>query len=736
MSPDRRPGAARMRNRLFVPIGVIAAALMVALTLGVTSNIGVAGAQTPNTFIEVCKQGNVSNPTPAGFPFNINGGETFYVPVGGCSDQAVTSGTNKVTELPDPTGASLLQSITVAPKSANLHRKITNTAKQAGWAQVDVTAGKTVTTTFTNEPNSGQLKVCKVVAAGSPLIGTNFTFTEQAGGTTVGPFSLTAEVAGSSNPAACGGLTTYPVGTNVTVTEAALSNTTDVSISGVTVNGTPIDFNANPATAGGGGSAVATVAAGATTIVDVTNTVTTPPQTGYLEICKQSGDAFVPAAPPGSPNGWEFTISGNGQWVNQWVLAGQCSGDTQLPVGVYTVTEDDIPFPYFVSSITGDPTAPQSTNLGNGTGTFAVAANTAETATFTNSTLQGQVKVCKTLPNNSADQPLAGMPFNFNVVDAAGTQVVTVTVPAIGETQCSVDPVFLPQGSHAYVTEQSVPNVAVTGVSVTPASQQGSGTNSTTADIIVGSSIAAGNFTNEALGWVEVCKDYADASTAGVTFNFSVNGGPSFPVVAGQCSAPIQVPAGTATVQELETNADFYLQSVSAYGYPNGNELISGPTNGEIWVGVPYGGVGDETIATFTNAVQQAELKICTQESSADANLAGVSFTYDYSITDDGVTAPGSVTLVEPAAGAQPACSGMITGIPVVNPLSDGGGVPVVSITSLAPTVTDVDITNIQYQGNGGPQSIPALPASFPATQTFAIGAGANVSTWTNGRTA
>jgi hypothetical protein len=273
-------------------------------------------------------------------------------------------------------------------------------------------------------------------------------------------------------------------------------------------------------------------------------------------------------------------------------------------------------------------------------------------------------------------------------------------------------------------------------VQVIPASANGSGTTSTSADVIVVPGIASASFTNEALGYVEVCKTAADASTSGVTFNFSVNGGSSFPVVAGQCSAPFQVPAGTATVQELETNPNFYLQSVTAEGYPEGNALISGPTsNGTVTVAVPFGGVGNETVVTYTDAVQRGQFKICTQESSPDANLAGQKFTYNYSVTDNGVTPSGSVTLIEPASPGI-TCSGLISGVPVVNPLSAGGGVPQVTITSVAPTVPAVDVTNITYGGNGVVLSTPALPSAFPATQIYSIGGGANVSTFTDGRTA
>jgi hypothetical protein len=674
---------------------------MVALTLGVTANAGVAGAATTGT-VQVCKTGNVTG----SFPFSVNSGETFYVAVNHCTDVTVDTGENLVTEL--VSASTTLKSISVSPTTANVVHKVKNSLSQAGYAKVDVNAGQDVTVTFKNQPAIGSLKVCKI--AGSPeLLGQSFSFTEQAGGTTVGPFGLTAE----APPGDCSAPTSYPVGTVVNIAETTPSDP-DIYVSSVT--GAGVDGYA-------GYDAVATVQPGGVTVVTYTNSVAVTSASGYLEVCKQAGDSFV------SPGPWNFAISYNGDtFATVSVLTGQCSGDLELGPGDYTVTEQDVTSPDYVSSITGTPTAPLTYNLANASGTFAVAAGQSETAVFTNSTLLGQIKVCKTI---AADSPLNDQTFNFNVSDLGGTQVISVIAIA-GTTQCSPDYTLLPIGSHASVTEQAVPNVAVTGVQVLPPSSDGSGTTSTSADVIVGPSIASATFTNEALGWVEVCKDAADASTATQTFNFSVNGGASFPVAAGECSAPMQVPAGTATVQELlSPTSDFYLQSVSAYNV-NGDALVSGPSDNEITVDVAYGGVGDETVATFTDAVKTGEFKICTQESSTDANLAGQTFVYDYSVSDGGVTAPGSVSLTEPAAPGE-TCSGLITGVPVVNP---DGSVPVVSVTSEVPTVTDVQIDAITYAGNGVLLTQPATPTGFPATQTYSIGVGVNVSTFTNGRTA
>ena len=178
--------------------------------------------------------GNVSNPTPAGFPFSINGGATFYVGVGQCVSQAVGTGQNLVTEQVDPTGASILQSIKVAPQTANVVHKVKNSKSQAGYAKVDVSSGADVTVTFKNEPATGQLKVCKI-SGSTALNGEFFSFTEQAGGTIVGPFSVQAEPAGA--PLNCGGLTSYPVGTVVNIAEAATPGVEVSSVTGASWSG-------------------------------------------------------------------------------------------------------------------------------------------------------------------------------------------------------------------------------------------------------------------------------------------------------------------------------------------------------------------------------------------------------------------------------------------------------------------------------------------------------------------
>jgi hypothetical protein len=69
--------------------------------------------------------------------------------------------------------------------------------------------------------------------------------------------------------------------------------------------------------------------------------------------------------------------------ITESALAGQCSGDVLLPeVGDYTASES-LPLSITVTSITGDPTSPESVDLADGSGVFALAGGGTEKATFT-----------------------------------------------------------------------------------------------------------------------------------------------------------------------------------------------------------------------------------------------------------------------------------------------------------------------------------------------------------------
>ena len=207
--------------------------------------------------------------------------------------------------------------------------------------------------------------------------------------------------------------------------------------------------------------------------------------------------------------------------------------------------------------------------------------------------------------------------------DDAGTQTIDV-VAQYGETPCSIDFTPLPAGSTATMTEVSTPNTSISGVAVSPPNA-GTTTSSSASVTVSPTNINAGIFTNEALGWVEVCKLAGDASVTG-SFDFTVNGAAINPVAVNGCSQAIQVPAGTATIDESETNPDYYVSNTSAEGFNGttfGNQLVTAPGVNPAVVNVPFGGVANETVVSYTNSTVTGVFKICTAQTSIRRRFGG-----------------------------------------------------------------------------------------------------------------
>jgi hypothetical protein len=230
------------------------------------------------------------------------------------------------------------------------------------------------------------------------------------------------------------------------------------------------------------------------------------------------------------------------------------------------------------------------------------------------------------------------------------------------------------------ITEESTPNVVNTAVSVSPASND-AGSFVPTANLTIGAGITTATFTNMAYGTIEVCKAAADPSTATQTFQFSVNSGAPISVHAGQCSQPIAVPAGNATVSEAgKTN--FHLVSVTATGPAGETRVVSG-TN-PVTASTPFGGVENETVVTFTNAVNTGQFKIC--KVSPEPTLQGVTFNFTYTFTFNNnyevqvALTPGT-------------CSALSAPLPVVGP--DGNPLPIHIVEQATPGVV---ISNIHIE--------------------------------------
>jgi hypothetical protein len=646
---------------------------------------------TPTTgTIEICKS-SLNGMAGKAFQFSLNGAAPITVVGGGCSPSIVTpAGPATVTEAPNA-GTEV-----AAVKARNTVSKDLST----GTVTVNVKAGSTPANeelvTFINKvPPALGLKICKAADPSSlSLVGDLFSFSENNGPA----FSVGA---GTVDTPVCGPITKYPMNTVVNVSELPTAFTHASAISVSDNRGTNVDAAA--------GTATATIGSGVT-VVTYTNAVNPLPQSGFVEVCKDAGDQFVTGT-------FAFTITAPGFTSSQTVAVGQCSSAIQVPAGEVSVAET-AQFPYTTKSVKVVPTNRLVTkNVANATATVTVPVGDSSTETqiaFTNQTLTGQIKVCKTLTANST--ALAGSSFTFTVTSATGhPQTDTVVAGAAGSTACVMHPTALPLGSAVSITETGAPNVQNVGVSVSPASQD-AGSAAPTANVTVGTGVTTATFTNEAFATLELCKIAADPSTATQTFQYSVNGGAPVSVHAGQCSLPVVVPAGTATVNEVG-RPNFHLVGVTAVGPTLDNRLTSASNANPATVLVPFGGVANETVVTFTNAVDTGQLKIC--KVSTEPTLQGITFNFTYSYTVNGVTTNGTAALTPGS------CSSLSGSIPVVD--ANGLAIPVSVAEVLQPTaiVSNIAVAN-------GTLVTSNLAAG---TSTVNVAVGVTLVTFTNVRT-
>jgi hypothetical protein len=497
-----------------------------------------------------------------------------------------------------------------------------------------------------------------------------------------------------------------------------------------------------------------------------------PAGSGYIEVCKYAADGWVEGSFP-------FTVTAGTTDVGTYsVPVGQCTGDITVPAGAVTVTEAN-EAPYSVSSVAAQPLGNLvSSTLGvGGSGTFTVVAGQETVAQFWNTTDLGWFKVCKILQNDEGS--LAGKTFGFDIswtftppngaapITATGTASVVAVDASVPQGAC-VEPTNnwpdgIPQGSTVTITEQPFPDVTVSGVAITPETYDAA-TASTPAGTAVltvpwGGYAADATFTNDPMGYVEVCKNFDPSSyDATNTASFTVNGGTPVTVQGGACSTPIEVPAGTATVSEsLSANPLFYLSRVSTVSStdPTGARLLSvgGPSVADptalpvnpASVTVPYGDISNETVVTFTDTVDPTQFKICKQETSEDAKLSGSTFYFDWSYSYDGNTysdsAPVALTIDYSTANPQgTVCSGLIDGPPAVD---EAGDVVPVAISEETTSIPAVETDSITYSGGGklvydstdGGSDPVQISDGDSAGSCIDPGPGINIVTFTNGRT-
>jgi hypothetical protein len=451
--------------------------------------------------------------------------------------------------------------------------------------------------------------------------------------------------------------------------------------------------------------AVVTVNAGLTTIW-ITDTTPPPPGSGTLELCKAPGDNFVSGS-------FDFNVTAGNFSSSQSVLTKQCN-EVTVPAGNVNIAEA-VKFPYSLASVASIPsTAVVSSDLNQQTAVVSVPPNGLTTVFFTNSTLEGYAKICKTL-DRSQDNVLAGQTFTYPVtVTFNGSPIVSgtvsITAGQFGTTACSFisnqqGPLLLPLGSTVTATETVPPGASFkpVGTSIFPANLD-AGSSTGTAVFYVGNqpppnnvgnlgagSVTQATFTNEALGSVEVCKS-STSINKGVPFQFSVGGvGSIAPVPVGGCSGGFQLPVGTTTITETPVAHVSTTLSTTLGG------TLSGTT---ATVTVPY---NTENIVTFDNEINSGMLKVCKAQTSPDAGLQFTPFNFNYSYTLNGVSHPFTASLTPPLAGwnipqPQSACAPAIT-VPVLN--ADLSQVTI-SITEQTTSTPSVFVSNPTLSGNQG----------------------------------
>ncbi len=561
-------------------------------------------------------------------------------------------------------------------------------------------AGKKKSTTGTG----AELEVCKV-AGESTLDGTSFPFIEANwSGSFYTSFSLTAE----PSPGSCGTEYSYSPGTTVLVEEAAFPGT---PVSGVTAgfsvtNGT-IDATLTDI------DLVAVSLKSGLTVLTVTDTPQTQLGPGTLELCKTANDQFVQGS-------FNFDITEPGFSTTSSVVAGQCN-DVSVPAGTVTVTEQQ-QFPYALASVAALPSSSLvSTDLDSQSAQISVPAEGLSTAFFANSTLTGYVKVCKTLAR-SQDDVLAGQTFKFSVSASFDGEVVTgipssvsVTAADNPTTTCTFlqnkkGLVALPLGTLVTVNETGLPaTIQAVGTSITPANLN-AGSTTTTAQLYVGNqpppnnvynlgsdSVTQANFTNEAYGYVEVCKT-SSTIDQGVPFQFSITGlGPIPPVDVGYCGLNELLPVGTATITETPT-PHVTLRSVSG----TSGATLSGDS---ATVNVPYDNIN---IVTFDNEINTGTLKICKAQTSSDAGLQNTAFDLTYSYEYNGEPNYGPVSALKPGQ-----CTLPIDNLPVLN----SNLTPVnIYVTEQTTTVPNIGLFNVDVVGSDTVVESPAPPTHLVST--------------------
>lgn len=463
------PGWKRLTALLAVAVGstLPAAAFAAAPTSASTTGHG---------WVEICKAFTPPtinmNPQPV-VNFTVSGGGgTVSVQSGNCSAPIrVNAGSVTITEESQPWYQA--SAITALPGSTYL----TNVDLPTQTATVMVTADmNSATVTFTDDPVTGYVEICKQAQAGSGLFG-NYSFTLSGEDGYTG--TTTVPVGACSQPiqVPAGTLTTAEAGSNLYVTGIVATR------NGV---GNMLVAPAPDLTTG-----VANVSIEASTDPSVQTDVTYTDNVVALKVCK-AWDAQSGAEPGGASTLFPFAFSAsgdpgpNGAPLPVSLTAGTlfnpvCSNPTMLRPGTsVTITEGVVPGTKVEGIFAGGALSvvPNSLNLPNRTITVIVGTPITSPKDPTNEAVvtfedevadPGTLKICA-LPSST---PGTATSYSYTVsgyVDSHNNPLV-ISVP-LGSCQIvgssSTDPFQFPFNSTVTVTQLATAGHAAQSISVIP----------------------------------------------------------------------------------------------------------------------------------------------------------------------------------------------------------------------------------------------------------------------------
>lgn len=320
----------------------------------------------------------------------------------------------------------------------------------------------------------------------------------------------------------------------------------------------------------------------------------------------------------------------------------------------------------------------------------------------------------KTVPNNSCTAPFVAPSGDVTVSEVAGSWYTTAAI--------STDP----------------------GSALLSSNPQGSGSLNTgpngTAEVWVKPSddpatVTTINYTNDPVyGYVEVCKN--NAADAGLTgsWTFGITGNNSFSttttVPIGDCSFPVQVPAGAVTVTETP-NVPTSVSSITVQnGDPSWTDHYDATAGVTVAPQPSAGNTSQEAIVTFYN--ETVQLKIC--KAAADPGVTAA-----YTFTAVGTGDPSFPSGITKTVSVLPGQCQLVPG-PYTNPNGTTGWragtqvsvsegvVPGTGVSAIAVTPSDRAVPGTEVLS---PLPNPTTP-NAAGSQAMILGPGETDVTFTN----